>query len=443
MNDKNISKKFVGNTVWMMTSKVYSMLVSLIVGSLSARYLGPTNYGLLNYGTAIIAFFTTICTLGLDSVIVVEMVKKPEKRGNYLGTALLLRFLASLVSFVCILVIVRIFEPENKTLQIVTLLQSLSIIFESYQVFLYWFQNNLTMKYVTIASIVGLTVTGIWRISLLATGQSVEFFALSSSISAIVCGALVLIFFFKDNNHPHLKISKTDGKYLISKSYHFIISGLAITLYSQIDRIMLGKAVSSEAVGFYSAAMTIAVMWEFIPNALINSARPILIAIRKTDWKLYIKKYQTLLLGITLLGVCVGIGILLLGRLAILILYGKEYLPSVTVLNILIWSTSFAMIGAARTIWLVAEDKNKYAKYFAIYGAVLNVILNAIFIPKYGIVAASLTTLVSQISVAFVFPLFFSEIKEFISIYFGCFKQLPELRRILVAHFHRKEKTKA
>ena len=58
--ESSVLKKFVGNTGWMMFRNIYSMLVSLIVGSLSARFLGPSNYGLLTYGNAIIAFFTTV-----------------------------------------------------------------------------------------------------------------------------------------------------------------------------------------------------------------------------------------------------------------------------------------------------------------------------------------------------------------------------------------------
>ena len=160
----------------MMASKIYSMLVSLVVGSLSARYLGPSNYGLLNYGTSIIAFFTTISALGFASTLVVEMVQKPEKQGAIVGTAAVFRFVTSFISYLAIFLIVYMLEPNNKELQIVTMLQAIAVILNTYEVFLYWFQMRLEMKMVTIASMIALTATAIWRISLLAHQATIEFF---------------------------------------------------------------------------------------------------------------------------------------------------------------------------------------------------------------------------------------------------------------------------
>lgn len=418
--------KFVGNTGWMMLSNIYSMLVSLIVGSLSARFLGPSNYGLLSYGSSIISFFTTISRLGMDSVVVAEMVRNPEKENTYLGTALVMRFFASLLSLLGILGIVRLMEPGNTLLQVVTVLQGIAIIFQSTEVFNFWFQAHLEMKYVTITGMIALTATSIWRISLLAGNAGVEWFALSSSVSALVCGVTIVLFFLKKKG-LHLRINFSEGSFILKSSYHFIINGLAVTLYTQIDRIMLGKTVSEEAVGFYSAASTIAVMWEFVPTAIVNSANPLLIALYESDKKKFEERYQILLLGISMLGVIVSIGFTLFGKLAVFILYGREYYLSVPALSILIWSTAFAMIGTARSIWIISTGRNKYTKYYTIIGAVINAGLNAVIIPKWGITGAACTTLVSQIFVAVFAPLLFNETREFSRLYLKSFRRFPEM----------------
>lgn len=428
---ENLRKNLISNSFWMMFSKIYSMIISLVVGSLSARYLGPSNYGLLNYGTAIISFFTTVSSLGLSFTLVVEMVKKNEKTGSYLGTALIMRFCAAIISFLGIILIVAILEPQNKLLQIVTALQALSVILNTYEILLYWFQMNLQMKFVTIASMVALTVTGIWRILLLILNASVEFFALSNSVTALVCGGIVLIIFLK-KDHPRLKWNWNDGVYLLKGSYHFIISGLAVTLYSQLDRIMLGKMLSTDTVGYYSAAMVIATMWEFVPHALINSTRPVLTDLKQKDEVEYIKKYKLLLLAISLLGIFVSLGFMIFGKLAVVILYGSSYLPAVPVLKILIWSTSFSMIGTARVVWLVNEEMGGFEKYFTVMGSIVNVVLNAVFIPRWGITGAAITTLISQVFVALVSPLFFDETRDFFKLYVLSFKEIPQLSEILM-----------
>lgn len=422
--------KFIGNTSWMMLSNIYSMLVSLIVGSLSARFLGPSNYGLLNYGSSIISFFTTISRLGMDSVVVAEMVRNPEKENTYLGTALAMRLIASVLSFLGIWGIVLVLEPGNTLLQTVTVLQGIAIIFQSTEVLNFWFSAHLEMKYVTITGIIALTLTSIWRITLLANSASVQWFALSASISALICGFCILMFFIKKNG-MHLKVSFNDGKLIFLNSYHFIINGLAVTLYTQIDRIMLGKFVSDEAVGFYSAASTIAVMWEFVPSAIVNSSNPLLIGLYERDQKKFKEKYQILLLGIAMLGIIVSIGFTIFGKIAVFILYGEEYYASVPVLAILIWSTAFSMIGNARAIWIISVGKNKYTKYYTMIGAVINAVLNALVIPKYGITGAACTTLFSQMFIAIFAPLLFKETREFTQIFVGSFGKFPEAVRFL------------
>lgn len=251
--------------------------------------------------------------------------------------------------------IVRVLEPNNTVLHVITLLQAFAVILQSYEVFTYWFQLNLKMKYVSIATMIAQTVVGVWRIMLLATKASVYFFAFSSSIQYLVCGGVVIYCFRREHNSLKLSYSKDDATYLIRGSYHFIISGLAVTFYSQIDKIMIGKFLDSSEVGIYTAAATIAALWEFVPNALINSARPLIIELREKDYNKYLKRFQQLLLAITILSVVVGVVVTVLGKIAILILYGKQYLEATAPLGILIWATGFAMIGTARGIWIVAE----------------------------------------------------------------------------------------
>lgn len=428
-NNQSLAHRFIGNSSWMIGQQLYNMILQLVVGSLTARYLGPSNYGLINYGASFISFFTIICRLGLDSVIINEMVKKPEKRGECLGTALVMRLIASIASLFLLMAIVRVLEPNNKALWLITFLQSFAIVLQVYEVFTYWFQLNLKMKYVSIATMIAQTVVGVWRIFLLANSATVYFFAFSTSIQYLVCGVVVIICFKHEHNDLKLKYSRNCARNLLGKSYHFIISGIAVTFYSQIDKIMIGKSMTVEDVGFYTAAASIAVMWEFVPNALISSASPLIIGLREKDEEQYIDRFQMLLMGITLLSVVVGVAVSLLGRWAVFILYGKQYYDAIIPLSILIWSTGFAMIGTARGIWIVAEGLNKYTKYYIFIGALVNFVLNIFAIEFWGIIGASVTTLISQITVAFISPLFFKETRRFDLLYFGAYKKVPQYIR--------------
>lgn len=434
------TKKFLGNSGWMMGQQIYYMVLSLVVGSLSARYLGPSNYGIINYGSSIISFFSIICRLGLDSVIINEMIKSPDKQGSYLGSALVMRLITSISSFFAVWGIVWVLEPGKTDIVIVTVLQAFAVILQTYEVFTYWFQLKLKMKYVSLATMIGQTAVGVWRIFLLINKASVYMFALSASVLALVSGVIVGVCFFGDKEREQrLQVSRKDQKYLLSNSYHYIIAAIAITFYMQIDKIMIGKFIDSTAVGIYSTATLIAGLWEFVPTALINSSRPLIIEERKTNYAAYIKKFQMLLLGISVMSIVVSIGMLVLGRFAILIMYGHDYIEATIPLSILIWSTGFAMIGTARGIWLVAEGYNKYSKDMVLMGAVINFVLNVIFIRKWGITGAAITTLISQIFVSLIAPLMFKDIKKFDSIYFESYKLLPEVYGLLKKLLLRKE----
>ena len=105
---KVIKSKFVGNTSWLLFQNIYSMMLSLVIGALSARYLGPSNYGLIGYGASLVSLFTSVSQLGLNGILMNELLTRPEEKGKTLGTALVMRLTASLVSFFCVLLFIGI-----------------------------------------------------------------------------------------------------------------------------------------------------------------------------------------------------------------------------------------------------------------------------------------------------------------------------------------------
>ena len=90
-----LKNKVVKNAGWIIGGKITNKLLAFVVGIFAARYLGPSNYGLINYAAAYATFFASLCTLGINSIIVKAFVDEPEKQGETIGTALLLRTVSS------------------------------------------------------------------------------------------------------------------------------------------------------------------------------------------------------------------------------------------------------------------------------------------------------------------------------------------------------------
>jgi O-antigen/teichoic acid export membrane protein len=184
-----------------------------------------------------------------------------------------------------------------------------------------------------------------------------------------------------------------------------------------MDKVMVGRMLGETEVGIYTAAMTIAMLWEFIPTAIFNSSRTMILEAKTRKEEEYREKLKALFFGISVLGILVGIAVQIFGKLAVWILYGKEYMDAVPILQLLIWSTTFAMIGLARNVWSVAEEKNKYTEYYPICGAVFNLVFNALAIPVMGVFGAALGTLFAQIIVALVAPMLWKDTRPFVKLY--------------------------
>lgn len=424
------NNKFIGNTNWLIFQNIYSMGLSLVVGALSARYLGPSNYGLIGYGASLVNLFTSISQLGIDNVLINEMMKHPEEKGRVMGTALCMRVVSAVVCFICSLILVICIEPGNYVLWFITALQAFAIALRSYELLNEWFLSEMKSKYYVIANMVGQTVVGAWKIALLIIGASVAWFAASTTIQALVCGGIVIVLFLKMRDF-RLGFRWQYAKDIFGRSKHYVLAGIAVSLYTQMDKVMLGKMRGEAEVGIYTAAMTIAMLWEFVPTAIFNSSRTMILEAKTRNEEEYENKLKLMFFGISILGILVGIAIQIFGRLAVWILYGKEFMDAVPVLNLLIWSTTFAMIGLARNVWSVAEDKNKYTKYYPICGAVCNLILNALAIPVWGVYGAAVATMISQIVVALIAPLFWKETRPFVRIYLDSWKSWGYLKKWL------------
>lgn len=428
---KSMSRRFLGNTGWIVGQQIYTMILQLLVGALSARFLGPDNYGAISYGASFVAFFTAVSQLGLNQVIITDLVQEKRDAGTIMGSALLLRVIASVLSVISVQILVTYMHPDDPLVQVVTGLQAIALIFTVYDLINSWFQTKLWSKYSSLATMLATTTVAGWRIFLLATRAPVTLFALSSSIQALVCLIIVGILFASKKNF-RLSISREAMKDIFSRSKHLMFASIAITVYLQSDKLMLGNMVGKQAVGIYNSASTLAHTWIFIPVAIIDSARPIILAQKGRDEKRYRKLFRSLLLGIFLLGAFVALAISLMSPLIISVLYGQAYAAAVPILCLLSWAALFSSLGTARSIWLIAEDGYRYVRDFSVLGAILNVIINYVLIGWIGAPGAAIATLTTEISAVIIFPYLFRPTRGFTRLFGSSFLLLPEFKRIML-----------
>ncbi len=387
------------------------MLISLVVGLLTARYLGPSNYGTINYATAYTAFFMAFCTLGINSVLVKEFIDHPDDEGEIIGSTLLMRAVSSLLSAGIIVCLVSIIDAGETTTVIVTALCSIGLIFNIFETFNYWFQSKLKSKVTAVATLIAYAITSVYKIILLILGETVEWFAFATALDYF-CLGVILFFAYKKYDGKKLSFSKVTCKRILRQSVPFILPGLMVSIYGYADKFMLKHMLSEADVGYYSTAVALCGMWCFVLSAIIDSMTPSIMQSHKTDKAQFEKANKRLYAIVFYVSVVVSCGFCIFGELIVSILYGAEYMPTVSPLRAITWYTAFSYLGVARNAWVVCENKQKYLKYIYISAAVCNVVLNFVFIPLWGATGAAVASLITQVLTTMVVPFFIKDIRR-------------------------------
>lgn len=403
MLQKLIKNKIIKNVSWLIGGKLANTLLAFVVGVFAARYLGPNNYGLINYAAAYATFFASLCTLGINSVIVKNFVDHPEQEGETIGTTLLLQAVSSLLSAAVIVGIVSIVDKGEKLTVVVVALYSIRLIFQVFETLNYWFQAKLQSKYSAMAEMTAYAAMSVYKIILLALGKSVEWFAVANAFDYIVLAVFLLIAYFK-NGGSKFTFSLNKAKELLKSSNSFIISGLMVAIYASTDKFMLKQMLGADEVGHYSIAVTISTSWAFVLSAIIDSFYPGIVESFRDDRLSYERKNRQLYAIVFYIAVLASVAICLVAKPFILIVYGESYLPAVAPLRVVVWYTAFSYLGVARNAWMVCENMQKYLKYLYVGAALLNVLLNLAFIPVLGAAGAAAASLITQISTIIFLP---------------------------------------
>ena len=410
-----IKNKFAGskedkNAIWIIGGRIAQMILSFFVGVLTARYLGPSNYGIMNYAAAYVAFFTAFCTLGINSVIIKDFVDHPDEQGEAIGTTLVLRAVSSLLSAIMIIGIVMIIDRDEPITIVVTALCSVALVFQIADTLNYWFQSRYQSKVSSMATLIAYMITSAYRIVLLIMQKDIRWFAFATSIDYI-CVAVILFVAYKYEKGPKLTFSYQKAKQLLSKSYNYILASMMVAIYGQTDKLMLKQMMDEANVGYYSLASTINNMWVFILAAIIDSIYPTIIQYAKTDAKSFEKKNKQLYAIVIYVSLIVAVGFMVFGNWIIKLLYGEAYLPAAMPLKIVCWYTIFSYLGTARNAWVVSTNNQKYLKYICGGAAVANVVLNALLIPVWGASGAALASLLTQVSTIVIIPYFIKDMR--------------------------------
>lgn len=398
--------KYFKNTSWLFTEKILRMTVGLFVGIWVARYLGPEKFGNFAYAQSFVGLFTAIATLGLDGIIVRELVKNKGRRDEIIGTAFWLKVFGA-IAVLFILAGAINFTSNSTSTNILIFIIASATIFQSFNVVDFYFQSKVLSKYVVYANIISLLLSSIFKVILILKGAPLIFFAIAIAFDSFVLASGLIYFYFRvtDFKLRNLKFKWITAIELLRDSWPLILSGVAVSVYMRIDQVMIKEILDNEAVGQYAAAVRLSEVWYFIPVVIATSLFPAIVEAKRQSEKIYYSRLQKLYSLMVWLAIGIALPMTFLSSWLTNLLYGGQYNQAGGVLMIHIWAGLFIFLGVAFNNYLTSENMTKKAFYRTLLGAVLNIVLNYILIPLYGIKGAAIATFMSQFFANYVYDI--------------------------------------
>ena len=414
-------QKVAENVGWLFFDKVLRMGVGLFVGVWIARYLGPEQFGLLNFALAFTGLFGAIAALGLQGIVVRDIVRDPDSARLTLGTAAVLQLIGGLVSFLLILGAIAYVRPDDVLARSIVAILGSMMLLKGSEIAVYWFESQVQSKYtVWVQNSVFLlfAVIKVWLI--LQQAPLIAFVWAMLAEAAVVALILLIVMGLRGPALTRLRVSAKRAKMLLRDSWPLILSGIAVMIYMRIDQVMLGHMIGDESVGIYSAAVKISEIWYFVPMAIVASVFPAILAAKKRSEAQYHARLQKLYDLMVIISVSVSLPMTFLATPIVGLLFGETYIEAGTVLAIHIWASVFVFLGVASSNWFLAENRQILNLQRTILGAISNVILNLLLIPRYGVIGAAVATVISQALAAWLFdslqhitrPMFFMKLSS-------------------------------
>ena len=400
--------KYFKNTSWLFGEKILRMIVGLFVGIRVARYLGPEQFGLFSYAQSFVGLFTAIATLGLDGIVIRELVKDESRRYELIGTAFWLKLMGAFAVLAVLAIAVNFTSNDHFTNILVFIIASATI-FQSFNVVDMYFQSKVMGKYIVYANVFSLLLSSLVKVALILYDAPLIAFAWTIVFDSFILACGFLYFYIKNHlniNLLHVRFEKSTAVSLLRDSWPLILSGMVIAIYMKIDQVMIKEMMNSEAVGQYAAAVRISEAWYFIPMVIASSLFPAIINAKKQSEELYHARLQKLYNLMVWMAIAIALPMTFLSDWVIHLLYGNQYNQAGSVLMIHIWTGVFVFLGVAFSGYLTAENLTKKSFYRTFFGAVLNIGLNIILIPKYGISGAAIATLISQFTANYLYDIF-------------------------------------
>lgn len=394
-------KKVFSNVFWAVLSKCVNLLGAFVVGVFIARYLGPEQYGLMNYVISFVAIFQVLADFGIDNIQIREEAKHLDRKNEIIGTAYALKLIFALVAILLIIVTTYVIGTDSTT-RCYILIYSLSVVLNTIWVFRNHFTSIVWNEYIAKTEMLRTIIGAGVKVLLLCMNASLVWFIASLVFDSFLLSSGYLYSYnTKIDKVIKCRFDKQIANELVKQSFPLLLSGAAIVVYCRIDQLMIGELLDKSQLGVYSVAIQFTNVLIFVPTIIAQTVSPILVQVKETDEA----KYKTLasqFISITV-WVCIIIAIIIsvLAYPLVHFTFGDTYIYASPILSVMAFKVVGDALSQTSGQIMIVEGIQKYASIRNLIGCVVCVVLNLILIEKYGILGTAVVALLTIFSSGF------------------------------------------
>lgn len=388
-------KKVFANLFWAMLGKVVNMAGALLVGILVARYLGPSQYGLMNYVISYVALFTIISSFGLDDIEIRELSKNPENKNKILGTCFRIRLAFATLALLLIITTLFIYKTDKFTTCMI-LLYSVTLYTGCFNIIRNFFTSIVKNEYVVKSEITRTLIGACIKIFLLWIKAPLEYFIAATMFDTMLVASGYFISYKKIiGKISEWKFDRTRVYFYIKESFPLVLSGAAVIVYQRIDQVMIGNMIDKESVGYFATAGKFLDLILFLPMVLTQTITPLLVRAKESNIDEYNQKKQQFVNVVVWVSIILSAFVSLCAYWLIVLTFGEKYLLAVPILQIMAFKTVGMALSSSSGQIIIMESIQKWAFIRNLIGCLICIGLNLILIPRYGVIGSAWVTIVT------------------------------------------------
>jgi len=381
------------NTFWLYFGNIAGRLIRAVLIIYAARLLGAEGYGVFSYALGFAALFNVLGDVGIDSVVIREIAKAKNEEKRIVAAGYYLKLALNAASYLFILSAIPLAPVAESRILIPFL--GLAFVFDALRQFGFAIAKAIEkteieagayIAHQTVGVVLGFAALIAWRTP----------FALAVAYAlGGAFGFLVIVHIFRRYFRGISRYFDWNAaKRIFADAWPFAFTGLTAVILTNTDTVMLGWFASAEQIGYYSAALRPVQLLFVVPAMLAAAALPALS--RKAELREGQNATEKLLTAVNLLALPAAIGGFLVPDTVIRLLYGSEYVSAAVPFQILIWVVIFNFPATIMGHAVLAHNKQKETIKFFVIAAAVNIVLNYLFIPQWGIAGSAFATLIAQ-----------------------------------------------